>query len=115
MIQRARQLLRRVELGHVMDVDHGRGDVGVAHVRLDVGEREYLDGQGAERVAEVVEPDRLEARAIPGFVEATAKGRILEVLTGSVAEDEVFVTGELIPAAQLVESACHWVNEGNAA
>ena len=51
----------------------------------------------------VVEADRLEAGAIPSFVEATAKGRVLEVLTGRVAEHQVLVAGELIPAAQLVE------------
>jgi hypothetical protein len=39
----------------VVDVDHGGGDVGVAHVGLDVGERELLDGEGAEGVAQVVE------------------------------------------------------------
>ena len=49
-------------LGDVVDVDHRGGDVGVAHVGLDVREREHLDGQGAERVAQVVEAQVLEAR-----------------------------------------------------
>jgi hypothetical protein len=40
-----------VVLGGVMDVDHRGGDVGVAHVGLDVRERELLYGQGAEGVA----------------------------------------------------------------
>jgi hypothetical protein len=45
----------------VGDVDHRR-NVGVAHVSLHVGEREDLDGEGAEAVVEVVEAGVLEAR-----------------------------------------------------
>ena len=44
----------------MVDVDHRRLDVGVAHVGLDVGEREHLNGEGAERVAQVVEADPLQ-------------------------------------------------------
>jgi hypothetical protein len=40
-----------------VDVDHGRRDIRMAHVRLHVGQREDLDGEGAEAVAEVVKAD----------------------------------------------------------
>lgn len=66
----------------MVDVDHRRRNVGVAHVCLDVGEREDLDGEGAEAVAEVVEADVLEARRLQRGIEATAEGAVLDVLTG---------------------------------
>jgi hypothetical protein len=47
-------------------VAHRRRDVGVSHVRLHVVQREHLDGQGAERVAQVVEGETgLRAEEIP--------------------------------------------------
>ena len=59
-VDRPREPLGGVVLRHVVDVDHRRRDVGVAHVRLDVGQREDLHGEGAERVAQVVEAQVLD-------------------------------------------------------
>src|ERR1019366_6293337 len=58
--QPCRQAIGGVVLRYVVDVDHGSGDVGVAHVCLDVGERELLDGESAEGVAQVVEAQVLD-------------------------------------------------------
>lgn len=53
-------------LGCVVDVDHGGGDVGVSHVCLDVGERELLDGEGAEGVAQAMSPGLTESLTATG-------------------------------------------------
>ena len=53
-----------------MNVDHRRGNVRVAHVRLHIRQREDLNGEGAEAVAEVVEADVLEVRCFQRGVEA---------------------------------------------
>lgn len=42
--------VRVIGLWDVVDVTHGCGDVGVAHVPLDLWEVPDLDGEGAERV-----------------------------------------------------------------
>jgi hypothetical protein len=69
-------------LRHVVDVAHRGADVAVAHVALDRGQVPHLDGERAERVAQVVEGDRLglvalvpEARDTQGGVEAAAQLR----------------------------------------
>src|SRR3954451_20659088 len=52
--EQRRQTRGSVRLRHVMDVDHRRRDVRVAHHRLDVGERERLHGERAERMTQIV-------------------------------------------------------------
>ena len=52
-----RQAVGGVVLRHVVDVEHRGLDVRVPHVGLDVGQRERLHGDGAERVAQVVQPE----------------------------------------------------------
>ena len=64
-------------LGHVVDVNHRGGDVGVAHVCLDVRERELLYGQGAEGVAQVVEDDAVVRPSVVAlFAEGTQPARL---------------------------------------
>jgi len=72
-----------------MDINHRRRDVGVAHVRLHVGQREDLDGEGAEAMAEVVEAKVLEVSCFQGGVEAPAEGAVLDVFAGRVDKDEI--------------------------
>jgi hypothetical protein len=98
-----------------MDVDHRRRDVGVAHVRLDVGEREHLNGQRAEGVAQVVKADWLEAGCLARGLEAPPERRVLEVLTDLVAEDEVLVAGEVLAAAEIVDRPGDLVDDRDAA
>lgn len=45
-------------LGNVVRVSLGGGDVGVAHVCLEIAERPDLDPESAKRMAQVVEPKR---------------------------------------------------------
>jgi hypothetical protein len=63
-------------LGYVVDVDHGGGDVDVAHVCLDIGERELLDGEGAEGVASTAR-----GRPAPGYyTKRSAEGWLSKLL-----------------------------------
>jgi hypothetical protein len=58
-----RAAVGRVVLRHVVDIDHRRLHVRVAHPGLYVCERRRLDGKRAERVTKVVEDDRVLLRA----------------------------------------------------
>jgi hypothetical protein len=94
-----------------MDVDHRRRDVRVAHVRLDVGQREGLHRQGSEGMSQVVEAQLLEPGALERRHEAPPQGRALEVFTDCVDEHEVVLAGPPIASAQAVESRGSLVNE----
>ena len=65
-------------LRDVVDVDHRRLDVRVAHVGAHVRERERLHRDRAEGVAQVVESQRLEIRPPERRLEATPKRRCIE-------------------------------------
>lgn len=86
-----------------MHVDHCRGDVGVTYVGLDVGEWEDLDGEGAERVPQVVQPDRLELGLLASRVEAPAQRRVLKCLPRSLPNARFVVASKALAAAELVE------------
>ena len=63
-MERARQPGGVVGSGPVVDVAHGRRDVGVAEHGLHVGEGEGADGDGPERVPQRVERDAPQARSV---------------------------------------------------
>jgi hypothetical protein len=50
-----RQSVGRMVLGNVVHVSHRRGNVRVAHERLNVAQRERLKGQRSEGVAQIVQ------------------------------------------------------------
>ena len=72
-----------------MGVDHRRLNVRVTHERLDVSERERLDGQGAEGMAQVVEAHPLEPSVVQGRIEAPAQGALLDVAPGRVLDKAI--------------------------
>jgi hypothetical protein len=53
--EQPRELVSRIVLRHVVDVDHRRLNVGVAHECLHVGERKCLNRDRPERMTQVVE------------------------------------------------------------
>lgn len=57
----------RVVLRHVMHVEHRRRDVGLPHIRLDLGERKLLDGERAERAPQIVRSQVLDPRCVAEF------------------------------------------------
>lgn len=61
-----------------MDVDHRGLDVCMAHIDPDVGQREDLHGERAERVAEIVEPKPLEASTLECRVKAPPQPRVVK-------------------------------------
>lgn len=102
--------LRSVALRYVVDVDHRRRHVQVAHVRLDVGQRPHLYGQGAEGVAQIVERHRLIARALviqarrgERRVEPTSRVSVVQVAARRADEDEVLGFGEVVAPTEGVE------------
>ena len=87
----------------------------MAHVRLDVGEREHLDGERPERVAEIVKADLRQAGTLERLVEAATESPVVHVAADVVDEDEVLVAGEAFPAAEPVESPGRLVDQRHAA
>jgi hypothetical protein len=75
----------------VVNVLPGRGDVGVTHSGLDVGDRELPDGHRAEAVAKVVEAERAEAGALLGSAVATRQLVVVENRAG-VAREHLALT-----------------------
>ncbi len=99
-----RQLRGGVVAEHVVEVDHRRLDVSVAHVGLHVRERECLDGERPERVPQVVKDERIrlgaqlaEAGCLERVVEAPAQARIVERLAYDRREDEIVIAVRSVP------------------
>jgi hypothetical protein len=89
------ELGRRGRARLVVDVEHRRLDVGMTHVALHVMERPCLDCQRAERVAQIVEDERVglaaqvpEASRVERFVERIADRGVVPVLASLRAEHE---------------------------
>src|SRR4051794_40425195 len=68
------ELVGGVVLRHVVDVDHGRLDVGVAHIDAYVGKRERLGRERPERVPEIVEDEWLARAAITTYAGLLHRG-----------------------------------------
>ncbi len=81
-----------MRLVRVLDVDRGGGDVGVAQVGLHVTEREDLDGEGAEGVAQVMEAQVFDLGGLQRVAKARAQW-IVEVIAG------LRTAGALVPVA----------------
>jgi hypothetical protein len=100
-------------LRNVVDVDHRRPDVGVAHERLHLGERERPHRDRPEGVAEVVEADVWQGRAVERLLEAPSQSRVLDVVANVVDEHAILVGRPAIAPAQLVERAGCLVDQRN--
>jgi hypothetical protein len=98
-----------------MHIAHGGRDVRVPEQRLDVAERECAHGDGAEAVAQVVEPDAGETRGRDRRVVAPAERPAVDVLADHVAEDKVVVAREVLAPAEPVERPDQLGDERNAA
>src|SRR3954464_9926538 len=94
----------------------------MAHVGLDVREREDLNGERAERMTEVVEDDRLrpmaqmpELGAFERRVERGSHKVVVQGLTNRAAEDMVLGSAGDRPLAEAVELDERLVDERDAA
>jgi hypothetical protein len=83
----------------------------MAHERFDVGERERLDGEGAERVPQVVEANLAQAGALQGLDVAPPESGALQVLAHDVHEHEVLVADPPLALAQPVQRRGGLVDE----
>src|SRR5437867_3797914 len=79
--------------------------------RRHVGERECLDGERAERVAEVVEAEPLQPGPVECLVEAAAEPPVVDVPADLVDEHEVVVACEPLAAAEAVEGLRSLMNQ----
>lgn len=82
----------------MMDVAHRRCDMRVTKHGLHVREWERAHGDRTEAVTEVVESDWSEASCLECSGVPASQGPAVYVLADRVDEDEVVVTGEVLPA-----------------
>ncbi len=73
------------------------------HVCTHVGEREGLDGERSEAVAQVVEADPLQPGASERDMEAPPQRGVIEDAADGVGEDEVLLGDEKLSTTQAVE------------
>ena len=85
------KLVRGVVLRHVMHVDHHRGDIRVAHEHLHVQQREHLNRQRPERVAQIVEPHGRQAGVLERCLGPAAQPIVGQELAHIVDEDVIAV------------------------
>ncbi len=89
----------------VVHVAHRRLDVRVAHPGLDRGNLGAADRERAERVAQVVEAERLEAGENEGRLVASSERGGLEEGSATCDEDQILVVDELVAIGQAGERA----------
>ena len=101
--------------GGVMQVSHRGLDVGVAHPLLhpaDVGESDHA---GAERVAQIVEPQLTEAGRRERKLVPPSQGRRIEVFAGFAGEHEIIILDPVAAVAQPGQRPGYVRREGNRA
>ena len=72
------QLCGGFGLRRIVDVFARRGDVGVAHPGLNVGDRELSDGHRAEAMAEIMEAKRPQSSALLGGAISTGDSVVVQ-------------------------------------
>ena len=87
----------------MVDVAHRRPDVRVPHVGLHVGQREGPHGERPEGVAEIVEADPLQPRALKRLDVPAPHRRALEVLADRVHEHQIVLAGPPLAPAEAVQ------------
>lgn len=97
-----RELIGGIVGGHVVDVAHRRGDVGMPGVRLHLMQPVGPDGHRAVGVAQVVKANALEARAGQRRPHPAPERRLLDHAPGGVREDQVIRPGEVLALRELV-------------
>src|ERR1700691_3273685 len=108
----AGEQLRVIDSALVMQIAHGRADIGVTHPCLDLDDARNIDAQRTKCVAKVVEAQASQAGSLDRGEIAAAQSRPIEMHTVAADEHEVFltrVTAAVLEVAQrLGDLIDHW-------